>query len=460
MSKIQWIDTDQLKPNPYKVRTHPKDQIDEVAESIKTFGFVVPIVADQKKVIILGTARYLAAVKRRLQRVPVLILEDISDAKARALAIADNKIAEKAGWDRKALATELTELRELLIEEDIEIEVTGFSAAEIDQIVIDMEEDSRDPADEVPLELLKNEPVSQFGDVWLLGAHKLGCSDAGDLDWLRGFMNGERADMAFEDIPYNRKPNDIGNKGRIQHGQFAMASGELSDGQYREKVHTWLSTASAVSRDDAVHYVCMDWRICPEVIQTARNVYGAMLNLVVWAKANAGMGSFYRSQHELIGVFRVGQSPHRNNVQLGKFGRSRSNLWSYAGVNGFRAGRMDELQAHPTPKPVGLVADAIRDCTRRDDVVLDTFVGSGTTLLAAERVGRRAFCLDIEPHYVDATIRRWQAFTRRDAVHADSGRTFNELAERGRVAIVSQLHKRPRLRLAVSSRPARVRLRG
>jgi len=183
-----------------------------------------------------------------------------------------------------------------------------------------------------------------------------------------------------------------------------------------------------VSRDDAIHFVCMDWKHLAELLEAGGAAYAAMINLVVWAKTNAGQGSFYRSAHELIGVFRVGETAHLNNIELGRHGRSRSNVWHYAGVNAFRAGRMDELRSHPTAKPVALVADAIKDCTRRGDIVLDTFSGSGTTIMAAERVGRHARALEIEPRFVDVAIRRWQVFTRRDAVHAETGLSFDEIA--------------------------------
>jgi len=189
-----------------------------------------------------------------------------------------------------------------------------------------------------------------------------------------------------------------------------------------------LGNAVRVSRDGAVHFVCMDWRHIRELIEAGRAIYSEMLNLAVWVKSNAGQGSFYRSQHEMIGIFRAGEAKHLNNVELGRHGRSRSNVWHYAGVNTFRAGRMDELAVHPTVKPTGMVMDALKDCTRRGDIVLDTFAGAGTTILAAERVGRRAYSLELEPKYVDVAIRRWQAFTRRDAVHAATGQTFEDVA--------------------------------
>jgi DNA modification methylase len=243
-------------------------------------------------------------------------------------------------------------------------------------------------------------------------------------------MGEARAAMAFLDPPYNVRIRDIVGRGQVKHAEFAMASGELSRAGFVEFLKGTLAAAAAVSRDGAVHFVCMDWRHIGELLDAGGTVYGETLNMAVWVKSNAGQGSFYRSQHELIGVFRVGQQAHLNNVELGRHGRSRSNVWHHAGVNTFRAGRMDELKVHPTVKPVALVADAIKDCTRRGDIVLDTFCGSGTTILAAERVGRRAYTLEVEPRFVDVAIKRWQAFSRKDAIHAETGLTFDEVASK------------------------------
>jgi hypothetical protein len=246
---------------------------------------------------------------------------------------------------------------------------------------------------------------------------------------LSKLMDRDRAHMAFLDPPYNVRVRDIGGRGQVKHREFAMASGEMSKAAFTDFLTDTLTRASSVSVDGAVHFVCMDWRHIGELVAAGATVYGAMLNLIAWVKSNAGQGSFYRSQHELIGVFRVGQAPHLNAIELGRHGRSRSNVWKYAGANTFRAGRMDDLHAHPTVKPVALVADAIKDCTQRHAIVLDTFSGSGTTLLAAERVGRHARALEIDPHYVDVAIRRWQAFTGRDALHAETGLTFEAMAD-------------------------------
>jgi DNA modification methylase len=276
--------------------------------------------------------------------------------------------------------------------------------------------------------------VSRRGDLWQLGNHRLACADAREKHDLARVMGNRRAAMAFLDPPYNVRVRDIVGRGRTKHREFAMASGELSQASFVAFLTAALTTAADFSRNGAVHFICMDWRHIRELLEASGTVCHETLNLVVWVKTNAGQGSLYRSQHELIGVFRVGDGPHINNIELGRHGRNRSNVWHYAGVNAFRVGRLDELRAHPTVKPVAMVADAIKDVTRRRDVVLDTFSGSGTTILAAERVGRHAFALEIEPRFVDVAIRRWQTFTRRDAVHVDSGLTFDELAIQRQVA--------------------------
>ena len=428
MHQIKWVSPLGLKPNSRNARTHSKKQIRQIADSVLAFGFVVPIVVDENNTILLGHGRLAAAVDLDLNQVPVIVLGGLSEAKKRALILADNKITDNAGWDRERLAIELPELAELLIDEELDISITGFEPVEIDQIVIDFEEDSADPADAMDRAWQSAQVVSRPEDLWHLGNHRLLCGDARDGDHLDRLMGRDHASMAFLDPPYNVRINGVVGRGRIKHAEFAMASGEMSPSEFIAFLEETLGNAARVSRDRAVHFVCMDWAHIRELIEAGREVYDAMLNLAVWVKSNAGQGSFYRSQHELIGVFRVGEFKHLNNVELGRHGRYRSNVWHYAGVNSFGAGRMDDLAAHPTVKPVAMIADALKDCTRRGDIVLDTFAGAGTTILAAERVGRRAYSLELEPKYVDVAIRRWQAFTRRDAVHADTGQTFDDVA--------------------------------
>ena len=435
MPNLQWIAIDALKPNARNARTHSKKQIRQIGHSIAAFGFVVPILIDEDGFIIAGHGRYEAALLLGLKEVLVIMLPGLSEAKRRALALADNKIAENAGWDREKLAVELPELSELLIEEGLDISITGFAAPELDQLTADFEEDPSDPADTIDPDWTTAAPVTKLGDLWQLGHHRLLCADARSGGDLARLMGGSQAAMAFMDPPYNVRIRDIVGRGRIKHREFAMGSGELSRAGFVEFLKDTLAAAVAVCRDGAIHYVCMDWRHIAELLEASGTVYGETLNIAVWVKSNAGQGSFYRSQHELVGVFRVGKEPHLNNIELGRHGRSRSNVWHYAGVNTFRAGRLDDLGSHPTVKPVALVADTMKDVTRRRDIVLDTFCGSGTTILAAERVGRRAYTLELEPRFVDVAIRRWQAFSRRDATHAETGLTFDELASKRQVAL-------------------------
>jgi DNA modification methylase len=431
MDTMEWIAVDAIKPNARNARTHSKKQIRQIADSIAAFGFLVPILIDDGGVVIAGHGRYAAAKLLGLKTVPAIEVRGLSEAKRRALALADNKIAANAGWDRELLAAELSELADILVVDGLDIAITGFAPVEIDQLTTDFEEDASDPADSVDPGWITAPPASKPGDLWQLGHHRILCGDARKEDDL-GFLMGEaRAAMAFLDPPYNVRVRDIVGRGRVKHAEFAMASGELSRAEFVAFLQVTLTAAAAVSRDDAVHFVCMDWRHIGELLEAGGSVYDEILNLVTWVKSNAGQGSFYRSQHELIGVFRVGEEPHLNNVQLGRHGRSRSNVWHYAGVNTFRAGRLADLECHPTVKPVTLVADAMRDCTRRGDIVLDTFCGSGTTILAAERVGRRAYTVELEPRFVDVAVKRWQAFSRKDAIHAETGMTFDEVASQG-----------------------------
>jgi DNA modification methylase len=419
---------DHIKPHPHNTRTHSKKQIRQIADSIRAVGFTSPVLIDENGVLLAGHGRLEAARLLGLKTVPAILIESLSEARKRALLLADNRIAQSAGWDRERLANELISLPDLLIDDGLNITLTGFEPAEIDALLADFEDDVADPADTIDPTHYAGPAVSQPGDFWQLGKHRLLCGDAREASHLNRLMGRERAHMAFLDPPYNVRVRDIGGRGQVKHEEFAMASGEMSQSAFTRFLTETLSLAGSVSIDGAVHFVCMDWRHVGDLVTAGGATYDAMLNLIAWVKSNAGQGSFYRSQHELIGVFRVGNAPHLNTIELGRHGRSRSNVWKYAGANTFRAGRMDDLHAHPTVKPVALVADAIKDVTQRNHLVLDTFSGSGTTLLAAERVGRQARALEIDPRYVDVAIRRWQAFTGRDAVHIDSGLTFEEMA--------------------------------
>jgi len=396
-----------LKPDPRNARTHPKRQIDQLQASMREFGFTNPILADPEGGIIAGHGRLIAARALGMTEVPVIELSGLTDAQKRALRLADNKIALNAGWDLEILQLELAELS--AIDVDIDPTLPGFSTGEIDVIV----DGPDDPEDEV-VPAVPVTPRARPGDIWVLGEHRIGCGDSRDTAFLERVVGkGAQIDAAFLDPPYNVRISGHANaKGR--HREFAMASGEMDDDEFRAFLEATLGAAAQVSREGAVHFVCMDWRHMDDVAAVGSKVYGARLNLCVWNKSNAGMGSLYRSKHELVFVYRVGDASHLNMVELGKHGRNRTNVWDYASVNSMKGSRREDLALHPTVKPTGLVADALRDVTRHGDLVLDTFLGSGTTLIAAERIGRRFRGIDIDPAYVDVAIERWSALTGRE----------------------------------------------
>ncbi|MDQ8699205.1 DNA methyltransferase [Hyphomicrobium sp. LHD-15] len=420
--RIEQRSVGSLKAADRNARTHSVKQIGQIAESIRSFGFVNPVLVDQAGRIVAGHGRVEAARKLGIATVPVLCLTHLSDAELRAYALADNRLAELSGWDKETLSVELAELA--TINCNFDMSVTGFDHAEID-LVIQTREKTCDPQDEVPEVPAADEIVSRIGDLWVLGQHRVICGDARDVAVVRRLMGRDRARMVFTDPPYN-VPIDghVSGLGRERHRDFACASGEMSAGEFTKFLETVLGNLASLSGNGSLHYVCMDWRHLSEMTNAGASVYTELKNMCVWNKTNGGMGSFYRSKHELVFVYKHGKASHTNNVELGRFGRYRSNVWEYAGVNTWRKGRDKDLKDHPTVKPVLLVADAIQDASNRGDLVLDGFGGSGTTLIAAERVGRRARLVELEPKYVDVTIRRWEKSTGQKAVHAETGLLF------------------------------------
>jgi DNA modification methylase len=377
--------------------------------------------------ILAGHGRVEAAKLLGLETAPTIRLSDMTEPQRRAYVLADNKLAENAGWDRELLALELQYLTEL--ELDFDLTITGFEAAEIDVLIEGLEVLEPDAADRIP-EIDAAPPISRPGDLWRLGRHCLLCGDATQPEPFTRLMAGKTAQMVFIDPPYN-VPIDghVCGLGQVRHAEFAMAAGEMSEAEFTAFLETVFRHLVAHSADGSIHYVCMDWRHLFEAMTAGRKAYAELKNLCVWNKTNGGMGSLYRSKHELVLVFKNGAAPHINNVELGRYGRNRTNVWDYPGVNSLRDGRLDDLKMHPTVKPVALVTDAILDCSKRGGVVLDCFAGSGTTLMAAERSGRRACAMEIDPKYVDTAVRRWQAHTGGQVVHAVTGGSFAEIAE-------------------------------
>jgi DNA modification methylase len=424
--KIQQMSVDALRPYARNARTHPRRQIRKIAKSIETFGFVNPVLVDDDLQIIAGHGRVEAAKLLSLKTVPVIKLSHLSEAERRAYVLADNKLALAAGWNRETLAIELQGLSDL----GFEVDLTGFEIPEIDIVIESVAESKSDPGPEDRIPDIRQESVSKVGDLWRIGAHRLICGDARDAESFDRLLGSDRADAVFTDPPYNvRMKGNAGGRGRIRHGEFAMASGEMTEAEFVAFLKTTLGHAARVSRDGAVHFICIDWRHVHELYSAAREVHSELLNLCVWAKTNGGMGTLYRSQHELVLVAKVGTAPHLNNVELGRHGRNRTNLWQYQGMTAFRADRAAEYVLHPTIKPVALIADALRDVTKRGDLVLDPFSGSGSTIIAAEKVGRRACAIELDPTYCDVAVRRWQTFTGKQAILEGDGRIFEEVVE-------------------------------
>jgi DNA modification methylase len=414
-----------LRAAPRNARTHSKKQIRQVADSILRFGFINPIIVDHRTQIVAGHARAAAAKLLGLRRVPVRRASHLNEAELRAYALADNKLADKAGWDREKLAAELEELQIVLPEIGLDLAIPGFEPGEIDSILADLGEDRPNPADEIPN--LEEVVVAGKGDLFSLGQHRIIVGDAREPQTFERLMMSQTATMVFLDPPYNVKIHGhVGGRGRIKHREFTCASGEMTSEQFTKFLQKTLAHCTRHTIDGGITYVCIDWRHARELLMAGAMVFDELKNICVWTKTTPGQGSFYRSQHELVFVYKRGQAPHINTFELGQHGRTRSNVWSYPGVNAFRAGRMDELKMHPTVKPVALIADAMKDCSRRGSIVLDGFAGSGSTILAAEQVGRRAFCIEIDPRYVDVAIRRWQRVTGKDATLESTGQTFEE----------------------------------
>jgi len=426
---IQHRRIDTLHLDPLNPRAHSQKQVAQIAESIRAFGFNVPALIDDSNKIIAGHGRVLACQLLGIAEIPTICLSHLSPAQIRAFIIADNKLTENSTWDEILLAEQLKSLSQ--IDLSFSLEATGFEIGEIDLLIDGLSQASdatQDPADDLPeqSEIL----VSTSGDCWQLGKHRVLCGDALEAASYDRLMAQKLAALVFTDPPYN-VPIDghASGLGKKQHRNFAMACGEMSRTEFTEFLATVCKRLVGASREGSIHFIFMDWRHVGELLEAGRNEYDEVKNICVWVKDNAGMGSLYRSQHELILVFKHGKQSHRNNVQLGQFGRYRSNVWLYPGANSFSraSGEGNLLALHPTVKPVALVADAIMDCSSRGDIVLDPFLGSGTTIIAADRTGRICYGIELDPMYVDTAVRRWQRFTGMRAVHGDSQRNFDDL---------------------------------
>ncbi len=423
--EIYYQQLDALLLRENNPRTHSPKQIRQIVKSIQKFGFTNPILLDNENKVIAGHGRIAAATLLEMTEVPTICLDGLSEAEIRAYVIADNRLAENAGWDEELLALEFEYLGELDI--DFDLTITGFETAEID-LLIEHVNDEPDPADDIPPPDLEYNAVTQMGDLWLLDGHRVYCGDATESNSYVLLMGSDRAQQIFTDPPYNVPVNGhVSGLGKTKHPEFVMASGEMSQEQFTNFLSHFIEHLISYSSDGSMHYICMDWRHLPELL-TAAQSYDEFKNLCVWVKDNAGMGSLYRSQHEMVLVFKNGTAPHINNVELGKYGNYRTNVWQYTGANSFHGSRMDDLAMHPTVKPVAMVKDAILDCSNRGDIILDPFGGSGTTLIAADQCRRRGYLMELDPHYVDVILQRYQVLTGVEPVHEQSGLSFSDVS--------------------------------
>jgi len=433
-SQIVWRSIVDLFPSPNNSRVHPTRQIHDLARSIGRFGMSSPIVIDERSRILIGHGRFEAAIKLGWTRVPTVMRSDLSEPDKTAFMIADNRIAERASWDFDVLSREFKSLIEL----EYNLEATGFTTGEVDILLEGQAQTpSSDPVDLIDPSLFAEKPVSRRGDLWRVGRHTLLCGDALSEDDYRQLMPAEAADLVVTDPPYNVKIMGHARGRGKQHREFAMASGEMSDNEFECFLRTMTERLVAASVDGSIHYIFMDWRHIPSLVRSCASLYSEWKQLLVWNKSNAGQGSFYRSKHELIAVFKNGGKPHVNNFGLGAEGRYRANVLDYPGGSSLDPRRRELQDLHPTVKPVALIADLIRDCSRRNGIVLDPFAGSGTILLAAERTGRVARAMEIDPQYVDVAVRRWKLLTGKSATLVGDGRTFAEIESSRQVSISS-----------------------
>jgi DNA modification methylase len=429
---IELVSLTALQPWAKNARLHSKKQLKQLSASIKEFGFTAPVLIDGENTILAGHGRVEAAKLADLKKVPCIRLDHLSPAQKRAYALADNKIALNATWDEHLLAEELKSLSE--IDASFDLDITGFSFAEVDSLVEGLNlEEPNDPNDD---RLPPDDSIRRCrpGDLWRLGPHRLLCGNALDHAAIAVLMANEKARMAFTDPPYNVPiEGNVGGAGAIKHREFAMASGEMSGAEFTGFLEAAFRNLVTFSIDGSIHFVCMDWRHMTNILDAGRTTFTELKNLIVWGKNNGGLGTFYRSRHELIFAFKRGTAPHLNTFELGQHGRNRTNLWEYNGVNTFRAGRMDELALHPTVKPVQMIADAIKDVSGRGDIVLDLFGGSGSTLIAAHKTGRRGYLCEIDTIYCDRIIQRWETYACDEAelIAAGTGIARVEPADNG-----------------------------
>lgn len=411
-NNLQMIDIALIIASNKSLRKHYRKQLQKIINAIKKFGFTNPLLVDKQLRIIAGELRLLAAKELGMKQIPVIILEDLTDEEAEAIRILDNRIAEDSEWNYE----NLQEVIENLGKFDICFEDLGFETVDYDKIILfndssEKEVHNSDKEDENWLEA--NIPKrANKGDLWRLGDHFIYCGDSRLASSFGIVLQNEEAKIVITDTPYNSKINgQVCGLGKIKHEEFEMASGEMSDSEFGEFISQFMQNLTQFSVDGSLSYLFIDWRNLYILLNQGYKYYSELLNIAVWNKETGGMGSFYRSKHELVAIFKKGKAKHQNHIQLGKNGRYRTNVWDYPGISATNPKSLELLKLHPTVKPVALLHDILLDASSKNDIVLDCFGGSGSTLLAAERCKRRARLIEINPRYVDVCIYRWEKET-------------------------------------------------
>ncbi len=412
---IRYIDVSFLKEYKRNVKIHSEKQIAKLLQSMCTYGVVTPILVDKNYELIAGHGRLEALKQLGYQKIPIIMLEHLTEAQIKAYRLADNRIADEAEYNIDLLKIEL---QELVTCDDFVITDTGFDIAEIDNIIIDDYSEKKENIDEADeIDNLKNiEKRVHFGDIWKAGEHFVLCGDALKSESYEALLGEEKASLILVDPPYNvRITGHVCGKGKTKHKEFTMASGEMSDEEFENFVSTFIIQLVKFSYDGSLAYIFTDWRGLQIFLNIGKKLYNDLKNICIWNKLTGGMGSFYRSQYEAVCVFKKGTSSHINNVELGKNGRYRTNIWNHRGVSATNPKSLELLKFHPTVKPIGLLHEILLDASAPQNIVLDCFGGSGSTLLACERAKRKARLIEIDPHYCNIILHRWENITGKKA---------------------------------------------
>jgi DNA modification methylase len=424
---VQHIPIDSVRPSDAPLRRHPADELEKIRRSFEEFGVVKPLLVTPSGMIVDGEARWQVLKSSGASYIDVIVIAGRSSAEIKALRLALNRIGEDAKWDSINLRVAL----EVLAAEKFDLDLTGFDVPEIDYYLnldapqANVEENGSD------IPLVEATAISTPGMIWALGDHRVGCGSATDLAFVSRLLSGRTANVCFVDPPYNIPVDGfITGKGRHRHREFVQGAGELSTDGYFTLLRDSLLVLKECCVPTALVYACIDWRHVTEMTVAGRACDMPLYTICVWTKTNGGMGGIYRNAHEFVCVFRAGADQPLDNVELGRHGRNRTTVWSYPGMSSFGKERDELLSSHPTVKPVAMIADVLRDVTKRGQVVLDTFLGSGSSLIGAQETGRICCGVELDPLYVDVTIRRWQNATGRDAVLVDTGEAFNNVAQR------------------------------